>query len=788
MIYKSFLLLIILLFSFASNIFSKEKIVFGIDKNYPPHEYVENGKVKGFNVDIIKAVAREINCKIIWKPMVWSDAYLALKEGRIDVLCMASYKERAKYFDFTDEIILDLSLAIFVKSDTVGIEDVKELAYHTVAVERNDIAHSMLSKLSPDAIIIPVESQVDAIKLLENGDVFAYFGNKCTGLYLIHKYKYYDIKIIGEKIPIAPRVFGVKKGNLFLKNILDVGLKKIKETGEYQKIYNKWFGISPFRFVKVLRYLIFISIFSIALIAGILYWNKLLQKKIETKTKELKKAEERYRKLVENSPLGIILLDKENNILLLNTIAENLLNERREDIIKKSIFDLKIFNSRKRELKNILSKIHMEEINEPWKIKFQKEFKTVVLQIYGYTYTEINNEVVTLLILRDITEEERLHEHIFQMQKMEAIGRLVGGIAHDFNNILTGIVSLTELMQSQKEIPRKLKDDLQTLDRLANKATDLTSKLLIFSKQQMINPRIVNLNHLIKNLQGILARILGENIEIELYLDENLDNIKIDPVQFEQIIFNLASNSKEAMPEGGKIIIETKNVELDKRYTRTHPDVKPGRYCILSFSDTGYGMDERIKSRIFEPFFTTKKDGTGLGLSTVYGIVTKNNGFIFVYSELKKGTTFKIYFPAFKTKAQKKRKEEKFIKLLDKNIRGKTILVVEDDMDVRNLITRFLRDMDLNVYSVKNGDAALNLIRTIPENIELLITDVILPDTTGKALSDKIKEIFPKIKILFVSGYTENVIAKNGIITEEINFLQKPFTLKEFYKRIVELL
>ncbi len=784
-----FLTILINTVSIYCNGYENRDIIVGIDEHYPPHEYYENGVAKGFNVDIIKSIAYKLNYNIKWQSMKWADAYQKLLNGEIDMLCMAASEERSKSFEFTDEALLDLKLTIFVKSDVVGLSEVSELAHHTVAVEDADISHNVLAKESPDAIIVPLPSQEDAIKYLESGNSFAYFGNYFTGIFLINRLGYEDIKVIGTPIMISPRVIAFPKGKIRYKNEFTAALRAMKESREYDKIYNKWFGTKVIKFNSILKILLITLAVILFILLIVIYWNRILRSKVTERTKELQDSEMRYRSIINNMPYGIVLLDEKEEINFINNAGKKILDI--EGVEVKSLDDIKILN--KKPIKNFITDIKCKKFVGPTRIENEVNNNIIVISIIGFQY--IFNQRMIILIIQDITKEVNMEKHLFQAQKMESIGRLVGGISHDFNNILTGIISTVEFIKDHRKITGELKKDIAALERLSNKAADLTDKLLVFSRQEISNPQTILINDKIEKIHPILKRVIGENIDIKLYLEDAPLKVKIDPMQFEQIILNLASNANEAMPDGGKIIIETKLVMIDDKYSYYHEKMKAGEYVMLTFSDNGIGMDEYTVDHIFEPFFTTKESGTGLGLSTVYGIVKNNSGFIFVYSVPKRGTTFKIYFPYIRNGVSiEHKKSDDIISISSAGLKDKNIMIVEDDTDIRNIMVKFLEEMGAKVYAVKKGNAALRFINSISktgdisEKPDILITDIILPDISGGEVAKKIENLYPDVKILFISGYTKNSAIHNGTLKYSDNrFLQKPFTLKRLLKELMEM-
>ena len=394
----------------------------------------------------------------------------------------------------------------------------------------------------------------------------------------------------------------------------------------------------------------------------------------------------------------------------------------------------------------------------------------------------------TLLgVATEITERKRLEEQLLQSQKMEAVGQLAGGVAHDFNNILTAIVGYTDLLAAELDGNVRQLEDLEEIRKAARRAAALTRQLLAFSRKQVLEPRIIDLNSVVLNLDKMLRSLISENIELKTDLANNLAAARADPNQIEQVIMNLAINARDAMPDGGTVTIETSNATLDDAYAAQHVSVIPGEYVMLAVSDTGCGMDEKTKSRIFEPFFTTKPAGrgTGLGLSTVYGIVKQTGGNIWLYSEPGKGTTFKIYLPAI---AALPEDIGKVAPAEAVRRGGGTVLVVEDDEQLRRLTHRALASQGYTVLEADRGSTALDIARRHKGHIDLLLTDVIMPDTNGRKLAETIRAARPGLRVLYMSGYPDGAIASHGMLEPGVAYLAKPFTTEAVTRRVREVL
>ncbi|HEY85881.1 MAG TPA: response regulator [Chloroflexi bacterium] len=403
------------------------------------------------------------------------------------------------------------------------------------------------------------------------------------------------------------------------------------------------------------------------------------------------------------------------------------------------------------------------------------------------TFTEAGQPVQMIGTIQDITEAKQLEDQLHHSKKMEAIGRLAGGIAHDFNNLLTAILGYSQFLINDLDKNSPLRQDAEMIKQAGERAAALTRQLLTFSRKQPLQPQIISLNHIVTNVEKMLQRLLNENIELLTILEPELGQAEADPGQIEQVILNLAINARDAMPQGGKLIIETGNTYLDEAYVRQHIDVEAGSYVELTVSDTGIGIDAKTQSHIFEPFFTTKSEGkgTGLGLATVHGIVKQSKGHIKVYSEPNYGATFKIYLPQIKkifTNAKSSQAKAK-------SCRGtETILLVEDEEIVRDLAYTILTGHGYTVLQAGDGSEALSIAQQHPEAIHLLLSDVVMPKTGGIALASQLKAIHPETKVLLMSGYSINIVERQAIHGIDSSFINKPFTVVSLSRAVRELL
>jgi CheY-like chemotaxis protein len=369
-----------------------------------------------------------------------------------------------------------------------------------------------------------------------------------------------------------------------------------------------------------------------------------------------------------------------------------------------------------------------------------------------------------------------LEEQLLLSQKMEALGRLAGGVAHDFNNLLTIILGYAQLVEDRLGQENPLRSSVEEIKKAGERAASLTRQLLAFGRRQVLMPQVLDLNAVVSNIDKMLRRLIGEDIELVTVPAEDLGRVKADPGHIDQIIMNLAVNARDAMPRGGKLTIETRNVEFDASYAQNHAGTTLGPYIMLAVSDTGVGMDSETQARIFEPFFTTKEKGkgTGLGLATVYGIVKQSGGYIWVYSEPGRGTTFKIYFPRIADEVHKAVPPAQT--RIARSAAVETILVVEDEDGVRSMVQKVLESCGYRVLVARSGEDALGVLKHQPGRVDLLVTDMVMPGMDGKTLADHLSVFYRSLKVLFMSGYTENTAILHEGLDSSAAFLQKPFS------------
>ena len=498
-----------------------------------------------------------------------------------------------------------------------------------------------------------------------------------------------------------------------------------------------------------------------------------------------KRVEEAFKNLVFNAPIGIFIV-RDKKFSLVNPAFQAITGYSDNELLGEDCLCLvkSEFKERVR-----IDAVDMLKGKKSYPYEYEainKNGQTIHI-MESVTSISFNGGSATLGYFMDITEREKIEKQLVLAQRMESIGILAGGIAHDFNNLLMAIKGYGEIMMMECPNEDPVLQYAQEILKAANRGAALTNQLLAFGRKQILQPRVLNLNTEIASIERMLRRLIGEDIELATVLDPALGTVKFDPGQIEQVIMNLAVNARDAMPRGGNLTIETTNIYLDEAYAQGHVAVTPGPYVMLAVSDNGMGMDAETQAHIFDPFFTTKEygKGTGLGLATVYGIVQQSRGFIWVYSEPGEGTTFKIYFP----RVQEAAEEIKPRVPTSESLHGQeTILLVEDDEMLRGMISKALRKYGYLVKEACHGGEALLLCDQHEGPIHLLLTDVVMPQMSGSTLAQRLTQSKPGLRVIYISGYTENAIAQHGILEAGVNFLQKPVKIASLVRKVREVL
>ena len=500
----------------------------------------------------------------------------------------------------------------------------------------------------------------------------------------------------------------------------------------------------------------------------------------------MRKSEERFRKLFESNTIGIAIADLAGRTLEANDAYLAMLGYKREELLTGELRWDTLTPPEYGDLdRAAVLELQQTGAATPWeKEMFRKDGSRVPVLI-GVAMLQASESSCIAYVV-DLSERRQLEEQFRQAQKMEAVGQLAGGVAHDFNNLLTVILGYSDVLAAKLDPGSLALEELDEIRSAGERAASLTRQLLAFSRQQVLERKVIDVNDLIANIEKMLRRLIGEDIELVTVPDPALRRVFADSGQLEQVIMNLAVNARDAMPRGGKLTLETANVELDQAYARAHATVRPGSYVMIAVSDTGVGMNAETLTRIFEPFFTTKErgKGTGLGLATVYGIVKQSGGYVWVYSEAERGTTFKIYLPP----AEQGAEVEEATAALPPVRGSETVLLVEDEESVRTLSRTILESYGYSVLEAGSGLEALEMVRERGGSIDLLLTDVVMPSMGGADLVTRLQVLRPGIRVLYMSGYTDDTVVRHAHLKQGRVFLQKPFTPETLVRKVREAL
>ncbi len=517
----------------------------------------------------------------------------------------------------------------------------------------------------------------------------------------------------------------------------------------------------------------------------------LQRRKLELQVRD---SEEKYRITLNSIMDAVVTTDEHGRIIRMNPAAEKLTGWNRDDAMGEDIVQvINIFDAETREpVDNPASRI----LREGTSIQFDRHMlirsKDNVerrISCKGTPLRQADDETSgAVLVLQDITEKFRLENELRQAQKMESIGRLAGGVAHDFNNILTTIIGYADLGLKELDEENPMYEMMKEISSAGKRGSSITQQLLSISRKQVLSLQPLPVNDVLTGMEKMLRRLIGEDVELVIRIDPLNTHIRADHSQVIQVLMNLCINARDAMPGGGVLIIETNTMLIDDSYAQHHPFISPGQYAVLSVSDNGTGMDEETQNHIFEPFFTTKEKnkGTGLGLSTVYGIVKQHNGNILVYSEPGKGTTFRIFLPAIEEKSLHVGQVPKQLQE-ELTFKG-SILVVEDNNELRKLATSILKRYGFTVMEAGETKKAINIAKNKETTIDLLLTDVVMPKMNGRELFNKISKWQPAMEVLYMSGYTDDIISHHGILQEGVHFIQKPFTVQGLIQKIQQVM
>ncbi len=760
----------------------------GVYENPPLVFADKGGGYDGLTVDILRHVAADEGWQLEFVPGTWKECLDRLKSGTVDLLVAIAWsQERAGIYDFSRETLLNNWGRILVPYGS-KIKSILDLEGRRIAALENDIHTRELKKIL-DAFHISADlsyySDYHAIlRAVAAEEVDCGLVNRLFGLRNSHLYQVERSPIIFN--PIEVRYAGPKGKSLNLLAAIDRNLAaaKKKEGSFYQNAVDRWLGPGEVGGLPAWVPLLIAALAVVA--AGGLFFVYLLRRLVRQRTEELRLESEKL--AVERSHSqailaaigeGISIQDRDFRVLYQNEVHKNIVGDHqgefcyqvyecREDVCEgcpvAASFADGLVHRVERHVERPEGELWVDITSSPL-FDEQGEIAAVIELVRNITAQKAGEE-----------KQRLLAEQLRQSQKMEAIGCLAGGVAHDFNNLLTSILGYCELSLMEIDSDHPLYENLQVIRNAGNKAAALTRQLLAYSRKQVMAFGPLDVNRVVKSMLDILRRTLGEDIEIKTALAPGLPLVVGDQSQIEQVLMNLAINSRDAMAGGGTLLLETAEYHFDQAYSERHPVARHGHYVMLAISDDGVGMSPEVQARIFDPFFTTKEQGrgTGLGLATVYGIVKQHQGYIWVYSEVGRGTTFKVYLPVSDLEEEEMGIEAAVRDFTDIPGGTETVLVVDDQEEVRNLVSEVLETKGYRVLSCAGADDAIRVAAA--EKIDLLLTDVVMPGMNGRMLADRLREISPAARVVFMSGYTENHVVLKELREENIPFVQKPLS------------
>ena len=780
------------------------------DPHYPPVEFIdENGVFRGISADYLALIQEKLDTEFEIVRLANFREILESAENReIDIILTAIDTEaRRIYLDFTTPYI-EIPNVIVVRQDEtrhLSVTDLKDMA--GIVYQAGYTIGDILREEYGIVHALPTTDPARALRDLSTGRINAMVGNIGVISHYVRQENITNLRVAGDcnyddVISIASR-----NDMPVLNNILEKALGQIT-AGERSEIKERWIQMEMPGFRIDRRFWIGTGgvVGLLLAITGLFYlWNRSLKRQVGIKTRELQKSEEKYRIIAENTADIISILDLDLKFVYISPAITRMTGFTVEEAMGKPIETFLAPES----LSNVLEIFEAEKRLEAAGQADPDRSRTVELEHYTKDGQSIWVEVVfsllrdengrptgILTVGRDVTahkqadmEREHLEEQLRQSQKMEAVGQLAGGVAHDFNNMLSVINGYAEMTLESIPPDDPLHAQVREIMKAGLRSADLVRQLLAFARKQTITPVPLDMNETIEGMLGMLRRLIGEDIELLWFPGENLASVRMDPSQVDQMLANLVVNARDSIENGGKITIETRNARFDSQYCRLHPGFVEGNFVMMAVSDDGCGMDEETRRRLFEPFFTTKPQGkgTGLGMPMVYGIVKQNKGFINVYSETVTGTTIKLYLPRLE-------EEGRAIEMPDPASHetppsgGETVLLVEDNAQLMELAGVMLEQLGYKVLSAATPTEAIRIAGNHAGAIDILMTDVVMPEMNGKILMQHIRILRPGIRCLFMSGYTENVIAHHGVVDDDVFFLQKPFSRETLADRLREVM
>ncbi len=778
---------------------NQDRLVLAVETGYAPFAFVgEEGQPTGLAHDYLRLVEEKLGVRFHRERFsALEDILQKVRAGQVHIVnAVTKTPARSEYLLFTSHFIV-VPNVILVRRDNLESFDEKKLAGRRVALVQSYAVGEYLAARKLGFTADPVADDLTALFNVAFGLSDAAVIDLATASYLIAQKGISNLRVAGETAFAVRLSLAAAKSEPMLQTILEKGLGAISEE-EKADIRRRWIDVADPSIFRDWRFKAALGGSLLLLVVGVgvvLVWNHTLRRQVAARTlalaeeKEMvRQREELYRQLIETASDAIYLLDEEGRVVQANSAAAEKLGRSVPEMKTMRFgevdphFSLADFLDFWRSVPEgravILETTHLRSDGNEYPVEISSKKFTVNGKQYFYG------------IARDITERkkteaerEKLQEQLQQAQKMESVGRLAGGVAHDFNNMLGVILGRIELAEDYVDPSQPFYIDLQEMRKAAERSINLTKQLLAFARKQTIDPKILDLNEAVDGMLQMVRRLIGEDIDLIWRPDTRLWPVRIDPSQLDQILANLCINARDAINGVGRLTIETENVVFDAVYCTDHRGYVPGEYVQLAVSDDGCGMDKETLGHLFEPFFTTKErgKGTGLGLAMVYGIVKQNNGFVNVYSESGRGTTFKIYLPRPGDKVEERVGDGALLPLQGG---AETILLVEDEPAILAMTTSMLARLGYTVLAAATPGKAMELAQSHSGEIRLLLTDVVMPEMNGRDLAKQIRGLCPGLRTLFMSGYTANVIAHQGVLDSDVQFIEKPFSKKDLAAKL----
>ena len=770
-------------------------LVFGGDHRYPPFEYLDSrGRPRGYNIDLVEALARALNLEVEFRLGEWSEVLRGLEDGSIDALPGIFYTpERARKLLFSKPHSVHHYVGVTRHGEAPPPNSLADLAGKRIVLQRGDAMHSLLLESDVTAHLTLVEDQEAVLRALAAGDHDCGIVTRVSALHFLRQNGWENLRLGREPFASFDYCFAMLPERSELLGLIDEGLQVLKDSGEYRLIHDRWLGIyreRPPSLLIALRYSAMVLL-PLALIAlGAFLWSWSLRRKVAARTRDLQQSMELFELLVEAAPVGIILSDDGEHVIHFNKRFRELYGYDPSEVPDvhtwwdRAYPDPQIRQQAKLHWEATVAR-SLEDPSATYSTEFPVRCRDGRVRQTEFRLARAGEHF--LILLSDVSERHRLEHHLRQSQKLEAIGSLASGVAHDFNNMLLVIIGNAELARSRVSEPSPIASHLDAILAAAERSSGITRQLLAFARKQPSHPRLLDLNQVVGHLMNqVLRHLLGEEIEIDWSPQPGLWKVRLDPSQADQILINLCVNARDALDGSGRLRLRTTNIirpRLDPSQALPAP---ADAFVCLTVSDNGCGMDKGTLERIFEPFFTTKgpHEGTGLGLSTVHGIVHQNMGFIEVESEPGEGSTFMVFLP---------RGEEETVAAPHPEVgpaesQGETILLVEDEKAILQIIQASLGTMGYRVLAATHPEEAIRLASAHPNGIHLLIADVVLPGMTGRELAQSLRPSQASLKVLYMSGYSTQLIADRGILEDGVPFIQKPMGVADLARKVREVL